>query len=1054
LAAINVTWLEGRAALAELIQDRAGELQRNTTYVTGRETDGFKSVAGLQTAYSFIEAGGWFATPANATPAYCKPAVPRMDETRQRVIKYETARGAEAKPLLPNLLGGQTWAEIEADPDQPIFITEGFKKALAIVQYGYPAIALRGVTQWHPKGVRALWPEIERLAAGGRRVIVAFDEDDKLQTRLAVGTQALRLGEAISRAGGKPAFARWRAEDGKGIDDYLVNHCDPVDALAEHVKCAIDLKAQRRNVTLLQAKNILNLPAPVAQHNTTGEYLPTLPALVPGAAHWLAAPMNSGKTVAMGRDWVKPWIAAGGIVAVLSPLNSLGMQTAQDWGLPHIHDYKTDGDSRRALEADISARGGLVACFNSVHRVIELIPSGRPLLVIIDEASQVMDAAAEGGTLRGVWASRWEQFIALSRRAVAGGGAIALAEDGLDQATIDLVRKLAGASRVIGIRHTKELQPWQVTLDNASDISWWRGQVLQALQAGRLLFVTSSQAEAKRLEWAVTKGLSEFPLDEDEEPPAGYDLAGLKVVRIDSETNEGGRYRQFFEAPESWLYQEMPDLLILSPSAKTGLSIEGGVSAEGAFFDGVWGFFPSLDTDTAMQLLGRYRPPVPRRVWVPEYIQPSPGETSSKLAIVNDLEGEGAKFAAYGGFSQAATDADDQALREFLAARRSRRWAQKVCPGASLGDRLEAAGHGVSYQSLRGGNWADNTAAFTWRWIKECIARADSGYHAGLQVDHSTHTYKWAKEQLGGLDSTHETRCLAAKVIMHYRFPGMNWDDSDTWYYAEFAPRHPETGSKLVVPKFDGKDGIRDLVAGGAYESSEEFAPCHGPVAPGAALWAEAGYYSTLWGDDAREAQELLTQRLRGLHLLPQAGARAMLAAVFRPMIEKLITGYSPSYREDIPRPEIRPDGEVEAQIKALALRYANEIRRYWRLSVTAEQSVTAVVNKILRKFGFLVQRYAVLPVGDWRPEAGPYRREYTYKVMTSAIWRGLVVARQWALSQGREGVTNLLNSRSNEFVTNKPIATLDRWGLIPIPPPLGDGGAVAAPPGELKTAA
>jgi hypothetical protein len=179
-----------------------------------------------------------------------------------------------------------------------------------------------------------------------------------------------------------------------------------------------------------------------------------------------------------------------------------------------------------------------------------------------------------------------------------------------------------------------------------------------------------------------------------------------------------------------------------------------------------------------------------------------------------------------------------------------------------------------------------------------------------------------------------------------------------------------------------------------------------------------------------------------------------MLAAVFRPLVEKLITGYSPSYQETIPRPEIRPDGDIEGQIKALALRYANEIRRYWRLTVTAEQSTTAVVNKILRKFGFLVQRYAVLPVGDWRPEAGPYRREYTYRVMTSAIWRGLVVARQWALSQGREGVTNLLNSRSNEFVTNKPIATLDQWGLIPIPPPPGDGGAVAAPLGELKIAA
>jgi hypothetical protein len=971
LAAASVQWLEGRWALVELIEDRCSELQRNSTYVTGRETDGATSVAGLRKAYSFIEAGGWFATPANATPAYCKPATPRMDETRQRVIKYETARGGQPLPLLPNLPSGMTW------DGEAIAITEGWKKALALVQYGLPAVALRGITQWHAKGSRELWPELA-AAVAGKVVYLAFDQDEKRRTRRDVSRQCLALARAVVAAGGVPRVLWWDGSKGKGIDDLLVGfpQGDRVDTLAGLCKKSLSLKDYQRQATLAQAAAILDIAPPVAQHNTEGEYIPVLPPLQVGVLHWVDAPMNSGKSYRIGRDWVKPWAAGGGVVVVLSPLNSLGMQSAREWDLPHIHEYKTDPISRRALEADVSSRGGLVACFNSLHRVVSLIPSGRPLLLVVDEAAQVLDGAGEGGTLRGIWSDRWESFIALSRRAVEGG-AIALAEAGLDQATISLVQSLSGAPQVVGLRHSKESEPWDVEFTEAHPLSGWRAGLLTDLEHSgeNILFVTTSQAEGRRLQRAAAQ-------------------KGIEAIRIDSETNEGGKFREFFETPESWLHSVRPRLLILSPSAKTGLSIEGGISAEDAYFCRVYGYFPSLDTDTHLQLLGRYRPPVPRIIWTPAYINPEPNEKPSKFAIAHGLSKEAADYARAGGFEQSPDTTEETTIAQYLATRRSRRWAQKINPGGALRDVLQAAGHEIT----EAGAAKDDNVINLWKDIKEAIAREDAELYAGLELK-STDNLKWAKETLAAVDSSHLARCRAQKVLTALRFPNPNldWNCAELWYQAQFAPR-------------DGDQG--------------------GPLAPGAALWAESEHYRDIWADDAKEAATVLTQRLKAVHLLPKAGARAALGAIFKPYADKLLQAG-----------KVVPGGATEGEIKAIALRYSDQLRRYWRLSITADQSDTAIANKICRKFGLTLERLAKVTndQGD---------RVWTYFIAADQVWRSLVDARRWALSQSG---TDSLEETLNRFVPDPDDDQDDGDPIADSPPLSGDSPDEKGQAGQIK---
>lgn len=964
LALANVRWVDGPDAVEEFLSGTIAQRQRNQTYITAGNRR-------LLDRYQFLEAGGWIAygvtlEDTQAGIPYLKPSAPEWDRSKGKSIKYPNPPGMEARPVLPDITPRipEGWSGLVGGGGI-VLLAEGLKKALSGVEHGIPSIALRGITQWHPKGSKDLWPEIAQ-AVRGKIVPIAFDQDERQSTRSNVHRQARMLGYAIEKAGGTPRFMVWPAAMGKGLDDALAS-LPPEQRRAwldSAIATALTQKQFKRVETIEAARAILATEGPQAERETTGEYLPELPPLTRGGLHWLSATMNSGKTCRMGRDWVRPWGEAGGIAVVLSPLNSLGQQTGQDWGLPHIHDYGTDANSQRALQADISQSGGLVACLNSAHRVRALIPQDAPLLLIFDEAAQVLNDAAEGGTLKGEWAARWEDTIALMQRA-ATDGAIALAEDGLDQATIDLVQFLSGAQLVRGFSHTKELEPWETTIYRGTPLSAYRADLIRRLQAGDRIFVpTTSQKEARRLQKAAQQ-------------------LGIDSERIDSSTNEAGRYRKFFEAPEPWLYERQPQLLILTTSGKTGLSIEGGISVEGAYFDAVWGYFPSLDTDTHKQLLGRYRPAVPRHIWAPAYIAPEPGEGPKQWGITRELDAVAAQYAGYGGFDQAPADSQDAAIKKYLAARRQRRWAQKIMAADALADALQASGHQV--QLITSDIEGDEKITKLWNQIKEDIAREDSAYHAGLEIDPDIHTWEWANQIIRGIESTYEQRCKAAKVRMMQRFPGLDWHDAQLWYDAEFCPRKDVTKER----------------------------PSQGPLAPGAALWAEAGHYSELWAEDTKEAAQVLGQRLKAAHLLPKSGVKAMLANLFRPDVERMLQAG-----------EVSPTGQVEQSIKANALRYRAELRRYWRLTIDESQSAVAIANKIARKFGLILERSRKLRVDG--------AQCWLYSISASETWYSLVLAREFALNNSG---TSSLNCTFN--------------GSVPLPPPdppHGDEGEAKSP--------
>lgn len=118
---------------------------------------------------------------------------------------------------------GLDWYKIAEDLSIPLHITEGGKKAGALLTHGYVAIALCGVDMWHVKGNKQeLVANLELIQWQGRSVVITLDADS--YTNKNVRRNIKELSAELERRGALVTVAYWGLELGKGIDDVLVNH--------------------------------------------------------------------------------------------------------------------------------------------------------------------------------------------------------------------------------------------------------------------------------------------------------------------------------------------------------------------------------------------------------------------------------------------------------------------------------------------------------------------------------------------------------------------------------------------------------------------------------------------------------------------------------------------------------------------------------------------------------------------------------------------------------------------------------------------------------------
>ncbi|OAI40626.1 hypothetical protein AYO38_05590 [bacterium SCGC AG-212-C10] len=168
--------------------------------------------------------------PALAIPIYnvhgeMALTVSRPDSPRQRAgkpVKYEWPSG---QPLVLSV--PPRCREHLDDPDVPLWITEGDKKADALASHGACAISLNGVSGGrgtNPKGGKTRLPCWDSIALNEREVILAFDSDSatKPQVMRQLASEAAWL---TSRKARVRVLYLPHKENGEkqGVDDFLAS---------------------------------------------------------------------------------------------------------------------------------------------------------------------------------------------------------------------------------------------------------------------------------------------------------------------------------------------------------------------------------------------------------------------------------------------------------------------------------------------------------------------------------------------------------------------------------------------------------------------------------------------------------------------------------------------------------------------------------------------------------------------------------------------------------------------------------------------------------------
>ncbi|MFM7423423.1 MAG: hypothetical protein ACKO7W_00210, partial [Elainella sp.] len=539
-------------------------------------------------------------------------------------------------------------------------------------------------------------------------------------------------------------------------------------------------------------------------------------------------------------------------------------------------------DQQVAFRLLVHEVGGLVCCVDSLARIQEFIKPDTPLLLVIDEANQVLESLNLGGTLK----TRQAEILALFAQALkiaAANGAIVLSEARVNRRTVEQVKALSGIEQVRLIEHRAERQSWDISIATGDNSGFVR-EILVDLSAGKKVIChVSSRNWGRKLEKLAK-------------------AAGKTLLRIDSETNQGGAFDSFWRDPDQYLRSlpELPDLLILSPSAKSGVSItEPG-------FNKVYGLFSCHHPSSWVQQLARYRLPVPRRIWCPALIPASTAHEGycSSRKVQQQLQ---ADLAGYQRVFEIEAALDESGELAAIGAAQAQFYSDQV---TSVGieksyardvliELLKQEGHNIDPDTIFVDFGSDRELKVNLKWAQEEIWREDAA--AIATSDPADMTPQEARELLNSSDLTTAKRWAALKVLYRDEFPGIDFNDSADCYTA----------------------------------LTENF----GQTRRGVLLQVQAANLDAAKAAEAEQVKAVLENGIPLPHQLPRKFFRAAL--IERLGLLELLDG-SPYQESD----------ERVVRIKAAALHLAKEIYRYFTLSIRVSQTGIEIVNKLLRKLG------------------------------------------------------------------------------------------------------
>jgi Domain of unknown function (DUF3854)/Origin of replication binding protein len=601
--------------------------------------------AGLLWRYQHLSDGGWWCNGVDPLNDWnpmlwgCfKPDRPYLDPKKQKPIKYEHPKGVNRGTFFLNLpwhlaqkiaqttdtWGDQTfdrlcplpstaiagdswendiplpenpetaiaprfWQWVTENPEVPVILTEGAKKAGCLLSHGYAAIGLPGIhggystltTRFSEKTTRQLVPALNCIATPGRTIYLCFDQDSKPTTLRNVQIALQNLGALLKERGVKVHVLAWTG-NAKGIDDLVAQ--DGTAALHQAIQTAESLETwrwqvqQSRHLTLTPTLKLHVPELSIAQITDTKTV-----NLDPAGTIVLASGKGTGKT-----NLIAQLLQNEAKVISIGHRIALQRNTCHRWQL----DFKNDLDrihGRFCTTNGYTKRIGL--CIDSILSIQpDDVIDG---ILVIDEFMQVLRHLILGETCaqqgkRGALIEHFNHLLAIARQVI-------IADADANDIGINYIHQWRN-DRSLCLIHNDYITPsFDATFLDTKQVNDVYIQLIEDLKANQKIFIaTDSRSGSKKL---LAKIQQECP-----------NLTGLL---INSETSGEPEQQAFITNPNANVHRY--DWVMGTPSLGTGVSIEVD------HFDRVYGIFRGVLTDgDAAQALNRVRAKVPRIIWAAE----------------------------------------------------------------------------------------------------------------------------------------------------------------------------------------------------------------------------------------------------------------------------------------------------------------------------------------------------------------------------------------------------------------------------------------------------
>jgi hypothetical protein len=619
LTQLNVVSLEGDRAYDYLLY--AEDIPRRND---GRITNQ------ILKRYEHLEAGGWWCSGIDILTGdddlwgCFKPTQPRCSLKKGKIIKYEhpfktvTSLFALRVPLhLWEQIAARNKLKVKPEdvkkdqpdlgfwewfldhPQIPLCVTEGAKKAGALLTAGYVAIALPGIyggyrtpkdAQGQRVGKSRLIPQLATLTQQQRPVYITFDQDSKPKTIKAVNTAIRQTGYLLTQQGCEVKVITWDHHQGKGVDDLIAKAGQAEFDRGYEIALPLDTwKAQILNHLTYSPEVELNR-----------RYINNVAIPVSAQLIGIKSAKGTGKTEFLQKI-VTQAIEQQQKVLVIGHRVQLVEALCQRFGLPYIREVR-DNPEKATL--------GYGLCIDSLHpdSQAKFNPQDwEDSLVIIDEVEQVLWHGLNSDTCREHRVSILKSFKTLLEKVLGEGGEVYIADADLTDTSLDYLLNLAGVPLqpfIIQNHWRPTEKPWQV--HNYGDKNPQRlvnDLETHIAQGGKPFVCLSAQKLKSR--WGTCTLESYL---QQQFPKA-------KILRIDSESlNEPNHpaYQCIQHLDETL---QNYDIVLASPSIETGVSID----LKG-HFTSVWAIAQGVQGESSVrQAIGRIRDPIPRHLWIANY---------------------------------------------------------------------------------------------------------------------------------------------------------------------------------------------------------------------------------------------------------------------------------------------------------------------------------------------------------------------------------------------------------------------------------------------------